>query len=382
MALRRVSMAMLDQMAETADDVLSQVRTALMEPHPRKLAPEFSSTAIADLCGVDKKQIKWLTTKHNLPSGTKVDGSKAKTYSLEDAITWVQTINPLAQRPANARARILCTSNYKGGVAKTSTTVAIAQALTLRGLKVLIVDCDGQGTATQLCGISPEHDVEIADTIMPFIYKEQADLRYAVQPTYWHNLSVIPASSAILSAEFALPGRAMKESGFRYWEALRDGLEPIRDDFDVIIIDTSPSLSYLTINVMIAADAIIMPCPPESLDFASSVQFWGIFSELLGALPDMDKKTYDFVTIVYTKVKQSKMSGLVKSWMEQAYGAHINGIEIPDSEAARMAAGQLKTIYDLSKPEGNVETYRRYKDPLDRLANYVFEQLNLVWSEQ
>ncbi|WP_323144925.1 ParA family protein [Massilia phyllosphaerae] len=370
----------LDTLAVTAADVLSQVRDAMMEPHPRKEAPTFSSAAIAEMCGIERTQMKYLALKHDLPTGRKIDGSKAKEYSLEDAITWVKAIGQRPTRPGGQSGKVIAVCNYKGGVAKTSTTVAIAQAATLRGLKVLIIDCDGQGSATQLAGLSPEQDVEIEHTIMPFIHGDQEDLRYAVQETYWHALSVIPASSGLLAAEFALPAKAMAQRGFRFWEVLKTGVEPLRETFDLILIDTSPSLSHLTVNAMIAADALIMPCPPDALDFASSVQFWGIFSELTDSLPCAKEKHYDFISIVYTKVQANEISRLVKTWMTQAYGTHVNGIEIPESTAARTASAQLKTIYDLSKPDGSTEAYRRYKEPLDRLADYVIEQLALAWS--
>jgi chromosome partitioning protein len=381
LGMQQVTMHDLDNLAGMAADVLAQVRDAMIEPHPRKVAPTFTSAAIAELCGIDKTQVKYLTQKHNLPAGQKLEGSKAKEYSLQDAITWVQAIAGRPTRPDGHAGKVVAVCNYKGGVAKTSTTVAIAQALTLRGLKVLVVDCDGQGTATQLLGISPEQDVEIEHTIMPYIHGDEVDLRYAVQQTYWHNLTVIPASSGLLAAEFAIPAKAMAQRGFRFWEMLRVGLGPLRNDFDLILIDTSPSLSHLTVNAMIAADGLLMPCPPDALDFASSVQFWGIFSELVDSLPDAKEKRFDFISIIYTKVQANEISRLVKTWMKQAYGTHINGIEIPDSTAARTASAQLKTIYDLSKPDGSAEAYRRYKDPLDRLADFVLDQLALAWRQ-
>lgn len=380
--LSQVSMHDLVELASTAEDVLAQVREAMIDPHPRKVAPTFSAAAIADLCGIDKTQVKYLTQKHGLPQGTRASGSKAKEYALEEVIAWVRTISSYPKRPDGQSGKVISVCNYKGGVAKTSTTVAVAQALTLRGLKVLVIDCDGQGTATQLLGISPEQDVEVEQTIMPYIHGDEPDLRYAVQESYWYNLSVIPASSGLLAAEFAIPAKAMSQRGFRFWEMLKVGLAPLRDDFDVILIDTSPSLSHLTVNAMIAADGLLMPCPPDALDFASSVQFWGIFSELVEELPDAMEKRYDFISVVYTKVQANEISRIVKTWMQQAYGTHINGIEIPDSTAARTASAQLKTIYDLSKPDGSPEAYRRYKDPLDRLADYVIDQLALGWRQK
>lgn len=379
MSIEKVSMDCLEQLANTAADVLSQVREAMIEPHPRKIAPTFTSSGIADLCKVDRTQIKYLAQKLDLPNGIKSEGSRAKEYSLEDAIKWVKSIGKYPSRPANQPGKIISICNYKGGVAKTSTTVSLAQATTLRGFKVLIIDCDGQGTATQLAGISPEQDVDITQTIMPFIHDDYPDLSYAIQETYWHNLSIIPASSGLLAAEFALPAKAMSQRGFKFWEVLKNGIEPLRSQFDIILIDTSPSLSHLTVNAMIAADGLIMPCPPDALDFASSVQFWGIFAELIDTLPQAKEKVYDFVTILFTKVQANEISRLVKTWMKQAYGTYLSGIEIPESTAARLASAQLKTIYDLSKPDGSVEAYRRYKEPLDRLTDFVIDQLALAW---
>lgn len=379
MSLQYISMDDLHKLAERSADVLDQVRDAMMAPHPLKVAPTFTSVTIAELCGIDKSQVKYLTQKHNLPAGRKIEGSKAKEYTLDDAITWVKALAPYPIRPQGQPGKVISICNYKGGVAKTSTAVALAQAMTLRGQKVLVIDCDGQGTATQLCGISPEQQVEIEQTLMPYVHGDQPDLQYAVQATYWHNLYVIPASSGLLAAEFALPAQAMRQRGFKFWEVLKTGIEVLRHQFDLIVIDTSPSLSHLTVNAMIAADGLIMPCPPDALDFASSVQFWGIFSELMERLPGAMEKKYDFVTIVYTKVRGNDVARLVKTWMKQAYGTHINGIEIPESTAAQMASAQIKTIYDLSKPDGSVEAYRRYKEPLDRLTDYVLDQMALAW---
>jgi chromosome partitioning protein len=377
---QKVKMAELVNLASTAADVLNQVRDAVTQPHPLKVAPVFNSNYIADLCRIDRDQMRFLAEKHSLPSGTKIKGSKAKEYTLAETIQWCKTIGNAVKRPAGQRGRIIAVPNYKGGVTKTFTSVSLAQALALHGAKVLLGDMDPQGSATQLCGISPERHVEYEDTIMPYIDGDQPDLRYAVRKTYWDNLDVLPASSSLLGAEFSLPAKAMEQRGYRFWEVLRNGLEPLLDEYDVIMLDTAPSLSHLTINALIAADGLLMPCPPDALDFASSVQFWEVFTELMAKLPGTDEKAYDFVSIVYTKVQTNDVSRLVKAWMKQAYGTYVNGIEIPESAAAKLAAAQLKTIYDLPKPEGSPEAFKRYKEPMDRLVDFVIEQLAFAWS--
>lgn len=381
--LEQVSLDDLSRVAEDARSVLDQVHKLMQQPNPTKAPPTFSSPYIAELCKVDKTQIRHLSEKHGLPYGKKIPGSKAHEYSLDDVILWSRSIGQWPQRPKDKPGLAIAVVNYKGGVAKTSTAIALAQGLTLRGQKVLLVDLDGQGTATQLCGLNPEEHVDEERTIMPFVYGDQPDLRYAVQQTYWSNLSLIPASSIILAAEFALPGRAVREPGLDFWNVIKRGIEPLRQDFDVIVFDTSPSLSHLTMNGMLAADGLVMPCPPDALDFASSVQFWGLFADLANSFKKYDSKLaskkYNFMTVVMTKVQPTDGHRLVRPWMKQAYGRHVNMIEIPESAAARMASAQLKTIYDLSKPDGTAEAYRRFKEPMDRLCDEILEKIALSW---
>jgi chromosome partitioning protein len=381
-----VSIAELAKMAADSADVLEQVRDKMLEPFPRKQAPSFSIPQVATLCGVDRIQFKHLAKKHDLPTGDFRPGEKSRSYSLEEAIGCVQTLGKRPTRPAGKPGKVVVISNYKGGVNKTTSAVCLAQGLSLRGLKVLLIDLDGQGSATMLAGLSPELEIEHDHTIMPYLYGEQADLRYAVRDTYWHNMDLIPASSALLAAEFVIPAKArdakLLSQGYEFWMELSTGLEPLRAEYDVMVVDTSPSLGYLTQNAMVAADGLLMPCPLDALDYASSTQFWGVFAELAATLPSFAAtKNYDFVEIFLTKTKSESdlMASAVRGWIQASYGTHLGAIGIPESSVAKSAATQLKTIYDLHKPDGSIEAYKRYKEPMDSLVDHVLGQLTLAW---
>jgi chromosome partitioning protein len=73
------------------------------------------------------------------------------------------------------------------------------------------------------------------------------------------------------------------------------------------------------------------------------------------------------------------MATAVRGWIQASYGTHLGAIGIPDSIAAKSAAAQLKTIYDLQKPDGSVESYKRYKEPMDALVDHVLGQLSIAW---
>ena len=373
----------LAKVAAQANDVFGQIRDAMLEPYPRKIPPSFTSSQIAALCGIDKARFHYLATKGGLPAGASQGNGRTKVFSLQDAITWVRSSSGRVERPTGQRGRIVTVGNFKGGVAKTTTAVCLAQGLTLLGRKVLIVDCDPQGTTTQLCGWAPDAEIDEGQTLLPLIYGDQQTLDYAVQSTYWHNLDLIPASSALFDAEFEIPSKVLSESGFEFWDILHKGLVPLASQYDAIIIDTPPALSYITINALIASDGILMPCPPDGLDFASSTQFWHLFSDIARKLPgDLESKRYDFINIVLTKVKQDAVSRVVREWMVKAYGSRVLGIEIPESSVPKGASAQLATVYDLSKPDGSVEAYNRFREPLDRLAQHVDDHMVRAWTHR
>ena len=152
-------------------------------------------------------------------------------------------------------AKIISFSNQKGGVGKTTSAVNIAASLGVLGHKVLLIDLDPQGNATSGVGIPKKglkysiNDVLCGDT-------KAAD---AIIVTEFENLSIIPANIALAGAEYNL----YQESGAGTESIMKNALEPIKDNYDYIIIDCPPSLSLLTVNAMVASDGIVIPMQCE-----------------------------------------------------------------------------------------------------------------------
>jgi chromosome partitioning protein len=193
---------------------------------------------------------------------------------------------------------------------------------------------------------------------------------------------LIPASSSLFDAEFEIPAKVLNDSTFEFWEILRKGLMPLANEYDAIVIDTPPALSYLTINALLASDAILLPCPPEALDFASSTQFWHLFADIAKKLPGvLEQKRFDFVNVIMTKAKSDDVSRVVRGWLQKAYGDRVLPFEIPESTVPKGASAQLSTVYDLSKPDGSTAAYNRFKEPLDRLAEHLDAQFVRAWNQ-
>lgn len=153
--------------------------------------------------------------------------------------------------------RIVAVANQKGGVGKTTTAINLAAALSASGRKTLVVDLDPQGNASTGLGITPDRrDL----TTYELLLEEGIDLREIIQETSTPNLSIIPATVDLSSADIELVSN--EKRSFLLRDALR---QPAMAEFgfDYILIDCPPSLNLLTVNAMIAAHSVLVPLQSE-----------------------------------------------------------------------------------------------------------------------
>jgi chromosome partitioning protein len=150
-------------------------------------------------------------------------------------------------------ARIVAIANQKGGVGKTTTTINLAASLALADRRVLLIDIDPQGNLTS--GAGQKGKTTEAGTIYDALTSTEpsADLRPFVVPTAVDRMLLVPADRDLTGAEIELVTLTRRE------ERLRTLLEPLREQFDYIFIDCPPSLGLLTLNALVAADAVLIP---------------------------------------------------------------------------------------------------------------------------
>ena len=377
----KITPADLLEIAATADEMLAQVRESMLRPHPRKNPPEFSTTQLAALCSIDKSRVNYVAGKGELPLGQLQGRGRPRTFTLAETRQWILAEAGIPRRPEGQRGKVVVVSNFKGGSTKTTTAMTMAQGLTLRGRRVLIVDLDPQASLTTLCGLLPDAEVDESQTVMPFIYGDQPDLRYAVQSTYWDGMDLIPGAPALFAAEFVIPHEVASNPSFAFWDILGHGLRDLAADYDVVLLDTPPSLSYLTINALYAADGMLMPLPPNALDFASATQFWNLFSDLATSISQRSvDKSFDFVNILLTKVNtQDASSAIVREWVIKTYTDKVLSVEIPLTMVTSATAMEFGTVYDVTKWEGAAKTYTRARDAYDHLVQIMDQKLINLW---
>jgi chromosome partitioning protein len=150
-------------------------------------------------------------------------------------------------------AKIIAVCNQKGGTGKTTTTVNLSAALAAIGKRILIVDMDPQGNATSGVGINKnEIKLSVYDVLT-----HRANGKDALVKTAFSSLDIIPCNINLTGAEIELVGVLSRET------RLKKALDAIKADYDFIFIESPPSLGLLTLNVLVAADTILIPIQCE-----------------------------------------------------------------------------------------------------------------------
>lgn len=379
-----IDMARIQALATRAGSMVEQIRSRLLAPEARKIAPFYSVSQVAALCGVDKAHVNYRISKGDLPSGKLTPTGGKREFTLAEARQWTRVYRSEKMRPTGQRAICIAVANFKGGVSKTTSSMILAQGLSLRGHRVLAIDIDPQGSLTTLHGVLPEAEVTEDMTISPLCHGTTEDITPAIRSTYWDGIDLVAAAPFLFSAEFALPARQMNVAGSRFWDVLNAGMEPVRGLYDVIVIDTPPALSYVTINGLWAADGIVVPVPPSGLDFASSAQFWSLLADLGGNLDQQEpagvRKAFDFLHVLLSRVDQADAaSPAVRQWIQATYGEFVLPVEIPKTSVTSNKAAEFATVYDVQKYDGSAKTYKRAVDAYDRFVDLIEESVVEAW---
>jgi chromosome partitioning protein len=179
---------------------------------------------------------------------------------------------------------VISLANQKGGVAKTTTTLNLGVAFAERGLRVLCIDLDPQGNLTMSQGMNP-------DTIEKSMFDVLVHRTPISEVIAHREIDVAVASIDLAGADMALSTQIGRE------RALQRALEPVKESYDFVLIDTPPSLGLLTVNAFVASDGVIVPVQTEYLSLRGLVQLENTLTmvrenlnpdvEIIGILPTM-----------------------------------------------------------------------------------------------
>ena len=258
-----------------------------------------------------------------------------------------------AKAKAPAKTRVIALANQKGGVAKTTTTLNLGVAFAEHGLRVLCIDLDPQGNLTMSQGMNP-------DTIERSMFDVLVHRHPIADVIATREVDIAVASIDLAGADMALASQIGRE------RALQKALEPVKENYDYILIDTPPSLGLLTINAFVAADGVIVPVQTEYLSLRGLVQLENTLGmvrdnlnphvSIIGILPTMfdkrvghSREADDILRENFGKlVFNTRIRRTVRFAEAPVRGSSIIAYE-PDGEAAALYRDLAKEVLNGEK---------------------------------
>ena len=272
---------------------------------------------------------------------------------------------------------VLAIQNFKGGVSKSTVACHLAQYLAKQGYRVLIIDCDSQASTTTTFGFIPDDDIDENETLLPFLREEAETLAPYIRKTYWDSLDLIPANLMLYQAEYEL---ASKPSASTF-TLLREGIETIQDNYDVIVIDPAPALGMISLNVIYAANALLIPMPPAMYDFSSTISFLTMLKHSMESLErHLGAIEYKFVKILISRYDENKSAqqALVDLANDQFEGSVLTA-KLRDSAEIASAGNRQRTVYELNNPIASPKVHNRCLAILDSVNKEIELLIRKSW---
>ena len=255
----------------------------------------------------------------------------------ENKVVGVRRLKEAMAKPATTR--IFTVANQKGGVGKTTTTVNIAAALSMGGLRVLVIDLDPQGNASTALGVPHRDTAGIYEVLMGGATITSVIQKVAGFPA----LDCVPSNSSLANAEVNLVSMVAREL------RLKEALDEIFPNYDYIFIDCPPSLGLLTINALAAARELLIPIQTEyyALEGLSQLlETYGVVKKRLNAKLDLS-------TIVLTMFDgRTRLSNDVAANVRAHFPKELIDIPIPRAVRVSEAPSYNQTVmtYDPLSP--------------------------------
>lgn len=370
-ALADRSSSVLEKLRQSARDVRSDERRE----------PTFPIGKAAELIGRTTAAIRDAESDGRLATPARGNNNRRLGYTLAQLNDMRGAFGTRPWRTPDDPCAILAVQNFKGGVGKSTLSVHLAQHLAIRGYRVLLIDCDSQASATTLFGYVPDLDLGEGETLYPFLREgERASLDYAIRRTHFDGLDLIPANLRLFQSEYELAARMARGQG-ALLDRLAQGIASVRELYDVVVLDPPPALGAISLSVLRAANALVVPVPPTVMDFSSTAAFLAMLSETIEELAAHDlAPQLAFLRFVASRVDENKsmQKGLLEL-MRQVYGAAMIRTPLKDSAEIDNATARLMTVYELEGPITSKQVRDRCLTYLEGVCGEIELDIRRTW---
>lgn len=372
--------ALMSGFHKVGTDSLDALLKYYSAPEERKTLRTWGIREAANLIGRTEQNLRQLERPHGILYPPLKTAKGKRYYTLKRVNQIRDILGTRFKREPGSKPMILAVSNFKGGVAKSTIALHLAQKCALEGLRVLCIDLDPQATLTLGFGYVPDIHLEASDTINSALCESLENIHDLIRTTYFDGISLIPGNLGLADTELGLANARLQEPliatlGMPHVR-LKNALKLIENNYDVIVLDCGPNLGVLTINAVTAANGMLVPIPPMMADFGSYVTFTGT----LAALFDAINKEFDFFRILLTKHSGSNEARGVETLMRERFGRYMLINHIVNSVEIEKAAGQFGSVYEMQRISS--ESYKRAIKSFDNVFAEIVDGFKLIWKSQ
>ncbi|CAN2536393.1 plasmid partitioning protein RepA [Methylosinus sporium] len=380
--------------AEILSTHLQDVRERMYPPSAEKGLRYFMTNEVSKLTSIPESTLRTMSIEGKGPAPARLDNNH-RAYTLAQ-------INELRQlfahqKPADAlrflprrrigdHLQILAIANFKGGSAKTTTSVHLAHYLALQGYRVLAIDLDPQASLSAMFGAQPEVDVGENETVYAALrYDERRrPLREIARKTYFSGIDLVPGNIEVMEYEHDTP-RVLAEKtgnfGTVFFERLRSAIAEVEDDYDVVILDTPPSLGFLTLGAIYAATGMIVTVHPAMLDVASMSQFLLMMGDLAIVIRDAGATLrQDFFRYLITRHNPNDLPQTeVVTMLRHLFGSDVLVPTAIESTAVEAAGLAKRSLYELEPGQIRRDTFHRARESIDAVNERILGLITESW---
>jgi chromosome partitioning protein len=292
----------------------------------------------------------------------------------------------LPHRRSGEKLQTIAVANFKGGSAKTTTTLYLAQFLALQGYRVLAVDLDPQASLTSMFGIQPEFDLRPGDTLYGAIRydDERRPMTDIIRKTYFTGIDLVPGNLELMEFEHETPqalGGKRGDGGRLFFRRVADALAEVESEYDIVVIDCPPQLGYLTLGALLAATGLLITIHPQMVDVASMSQFLLMAADLLSVLRKAGGDlNHDFVRYVVTRHEphdgpQSQIVALLRG----LFGDDVLAASVWKSTAIADAGLTKQSLYELERGAVSRATFDRAIESLEAVNREILGLVHKAW---
>ncbi len=395
----------IESFTQRLSDRLQTMREMTYPPEAQKVfGRTFSTTDLVRLLGVPESTLRTLTLEGKGPQPHRADNNR-RIYTVDQV--WELRAFLAEMRPDDAirlvphrrpgeKLQVIAAANFKGGSSKTTTSVHLAHYLALQGYRVLCVDLDPQASMTTTFGIQPDRDLrsgegedERTDTAYDALRYDNFRVPFSevIRKTYFPGIHLACGNLRLMDFEYdtptALAERTTDELGL-FFQRLDAVIQSVEENYDVVVLDTPPSLGYTTMAALYAATGLIITVHPAMLDVSSCSQFLKMISDVTHTLAEGGAVfEHDFTKFLLTRVNpndgpQKIMSGT----MRDLFGIDVLVAEAIESTAIASAGVAKKTLYEIEPGEIGRETLKRAIESADRVNAEILDMIKRVWGRE